>query len=78
MATMVHSDHLSLLFTAIVVFEDISSIGASPPLGLSISVGIEIGGIALSLPFFIAAMLYVLAAILLLLGMPIDSGGSDT
>ncbi|KAI3581664.1 hypothetical protein IWW34DRAFT_867201 [Fusarium oxysporum f. sp. albedinis] len=61
-----------------VVFEDISTIGASPPLGLSISVGLEIGGIALSLPFFIAAMLYALAAILLLLGMPIDSGASDT
>ncbi|KAM5370063.1 hypothetical protein ACJA88_010133 [Fusarium oxysporum] len=70
--------HLSLLVTAIVVFEDISTIGASPPLGLSISVGLEIGGIALSLPFFIAAMLYALAAILLLLGMPIDSGASDT
>lgn len=68
---MVHSDHLSLLFTAIAVFEDISTIGASPPLRLSISVGLGIGGIALSLPFFIAA-------ISLLLGMPIDSGASDT
>ncbi|KAK2688454.1 hypothetical protein QWA68_012444 [Fusarium oxysporum] len=65
-----HGDHA--------VFEDISTIGASPPLGLSISVGLEIGGNALSLPFFIAAMLYALAAILLLLGMHIDSGASDT
>jgi hypothetical protein len=74
MTTMVHPDHLSLLFTAIAVFEGISTIGASPLLGLSFSVGLGIGGIAVSLPFFIAAMLYALAAVVLFTGM---STGSD-
>ncbi|KAI6750583.1 hypothetical protein HG530_014864 [Fusarium avenaceum] len=77
MTTIVHPDHLSLLFTAIAVFEGISTIGASPLLGLSFSVGLDIGGIAISLPFFIAAMLYTLAAMLLLWGMSIDSGAPE-
>ncbi|KIL92439.1 hypothetical protein FAVG1_04850 [Fusarium avenaceum] len=78
MTTIVHPDHLSLLFTAIAVFEGISTIAASPLLGLSFSVGLDIGGIAISLPFFIAAMLYTLAAMLLLWGMSIDSGAPET
>jgi hypothetical protein len=78
MTTIVHPDHLSLLFTAIAVFEGISAIGASPLLGLSFSVGLDIGGIAISLPFFIAAVLYTFAAMLLLWGMSIDSGAPET
>ncbi|KAF4950153.1 hypothetical protein FSARC_13296 [Fusarium sarcochroum] len=74
MTTMVHPDHLSLLFTAIAVFEGISTIGASPLLGLSFSVGLGIGGIAVSLPFFIAAILYALATVLLFTGMSIGTG----
>ncbi|RSL82876.1 hypothetical protein BHE90_016666 [Fusarium euwallaceae] len=70
LTTMVHSDHLSLLFTAIAVFEGISTIGASPLLGLSFSVGLDIGGMAVSLPFFVASVLYALVAALLISGMP--------
>ncbi|KAF4452139.1 hypothetical protein F53441_4977 [Fusarium austroafricanum] len=62
----------------VAVFEGISTIGASPLLGLSFSVGLEIGGIALSLPFFIAAMLYALAVTLLLCGMSIGSDATET
>ncbi|KAF5655016.1 major facilitator superfamily transporter transporter [Fusarium sp. NRRL 25303] len=69
LTTMVHPDHLSLLFTAIAVFEGISTIGASPLLGLSFSVGLDIGGMAVSLPFFVASVLYALAAVLLVSGM---------
>jgi hypothetical protein len=70
---MVHPDHLSLLFTAIAVFEGISTIGASPLLGLSFSVGLDIGGMAVSLPFFVASVLYALAAVLLISGMSTES-----
>ncbi|KAF5599390.1 major facilitator superfamily transporter [Fusarium pseudoanthophilum] len=73
LTTMVHPDHLSLLFTAIAVFEGISTIGASPLLGLSFSVGLDIGGMAVSLPFFVASMLYALAAALLVRGMSTES-----
>ena len=78
MTTMVHPDHLSLLFTAIAVFEGISTIGASPLLGLSFSVGLEIGGIAVSLPFFVAAILYAAAAALLLGGMSKELGPPES
>ncbi|KAF4337200.1 major facilitator superfamily transporter [Fusarium beomiforme] len=79
LTTMVHPDHLSLLFTAIAVFEGISTIGASPLLGLSFSIGLDVGGIAISLPFFIASILYALAAMLLLLsGMSIDSSPPES
>ncbi|KAF5565131.1 major facilitator superfamily transporter [Fusarium napiforme] len=73
LTTMVHADHLSLLFTAIAVFEGISTIGASPLLGLSFSVGLDIGGMAVSLPFFVASVLYALAAALLVSGMSTES-----
>nr|RBQ90591.1 hypothetical protein FVER53263_09940 [Fusarium verticillioides] len=77
LTTMVHGDHLSLLFTAIAVFEGISTIGASPLLGLSFSVGLDIGGIAVSLPFFVASILYALAAALLVSGMSTESCSSE-
>ncbi|KAF5539460.1 major facilitator superfamily transporter [Fusarium mexicanum] len=77
LTTMVHPDHLSLLFTAIAVFEGISTIGASPLLGLSFSVGLDIGGIAVSLPFFVAAVLYTLAAALLVSGMSTESCSTE-
>ncbi|EWZ89455.1 hypothetical protein FOWG_09155 [Fusarium oxysporum f. sp. lycopersici MN25] len=73
LTTMVHPDHLSLLFTAIAVFEGISTIGASPLLGLSFSVGLDIGGMAVSLPFFVASVLYALATVLLVSGMSTES-----
>ncbi|KAH7182147.1 major facilitator superfamily domain-containing protein [Fusarium sp. MPI-SDFR-AT-0072] len=73
LTTMVHPDHLSLLFTAIAVFEGISTIGASPLLGLSFSVGLDIGGMAVSMPFFVASVLYALAAVLLVSGMSTES-----
>jgi hypothetical protein len=75
---MVHPDHLSLLFTAIAVFEGISTIDASPLLGLSFSVGLGIGGIAVSQPFFIAAILYALAAVVMFTGMSIGSDVLDS
>ncbi|KAF5720124.1 major facilitator superfamily transporter [Fusarium mundagurra] len=78
LTTMVHPDHLSLLFTAIAVFEGISTIGASPLLGLSFSVGLDIGGMAVSLPFFVASVLYTLAAALLVGGMSTESYSTET
>ncbi|KAF5593540.1 major facilitator superfamily transporter [Fusarium subglutinans] len=77
LTTMVHPDHLSLLFTAIAVFEGISTIGASPLLGLSFSVGLDIGGMAVSLPFFVASVLYTLAAVLLVSGMSTESCSTE-
>ncbi|KAF4435233.1 MFS transporter [Fusarium acutatum] len=77
LTTMVHPDHLSLLFTAIAVFEGISTIGASPLLGLSFSVGLDIGGMAVSLPFFVASVLYTLAAALLVSGMSTESCSTE-
>ncbi|KAF5250783.1 hypothetical protein FANTH_4055 [Fusarium anthophilum] len=77
LTTMVHPDHLSLLFTAIAVFEGISTIGASPLLGLSFSVGLDIGGMAVSLPFFVASVLYTLAAALLISGISIESCSTE-
>jgi hypothetical protein len=74
---MVHPDHLSLLFTAIAVFEGISTIGASPLLGLSFSVGLDIGGMAVSLPFFVASMLYTLATAILISGISIEPYSSE-
>ncbi|KAF5650052.1 major facilitator superfamily transporter [Fusarium sp. NRRL 52700] len=77
LTTMVHPDHLSLLFTAIAVFEGISTIGASPLLGLSFSIGLDIGGMAVSLPFFVASVLYTLAAALLVSGMSTESYSTE-
>ncbi|KAF5969583.1 hypothetical protein FBULB1_10157 [Fusarium bulbicola] len=77
LTTVVHPDHLSLLFTAIAVFEGISTIGASPLLGLTFSVGLDIGGMAVSLPFFVASVLYTLAAALLVSGMSTESCSTE-
>lgn len=74
---MVHPGHLSLLFTAIAVFEGLSTIGASPLLGLTFSVGLDIGGMAVSLLFFVASVLFTLAAALLLSGVATESCSTE-
>lgn len=62
---LVSTNHLSVLFTTITVFEGVTAMLASPLLGLTFSEGLSVGGLAVSLPFFITSALYTIAAILL-------------
>jgi hypothetical protein len=53
----VSKDHIAFLYTTMALFEGLTSLAASPLLGLAFSAGLETGGLAVALPFFIAASL---------------------
>lgn len=61
LSSLVPRNHLSMLFTAIAVFDGIAFLGSGPLLQLCLSTGIKLGGVAVGLPFFVAATLYTVA-----------------
>lgn len=65
LTSLIPQDQISLLFTVINVFEGVAVMLASPILHMSFSWGIHTGGMLISLPFYIAACLYGMAAIAL-------------
>jgi hypothetical protein len=60
---LVDSSRITTLFTAIAVIGSVASMAVSPLLGLTFSAGIGIGGMAIGLPFFVAAAVYVVGAV---------------
>jgi len=58
LTSFVPENHIALLFTVMAVSEGIAILSVAPLLGLSLSIGIEIGGSAVALPFFVLFGLY--------------------
>lgn len=62
LTSLISTDQLSILFTSITVFEAISLLAAAPLLQMSLSWGLQAGGLFIGMPFFIAAVLYGVAS----------------
>lgn len=77
LTSLIPQDQISLLFTVINVFEGVAVMLASPILHMFFSWGIHMGGILISLPFYIAACLYGMAGIALSLS-GLHNLGSDS
>lgn len=63
LTSLVSKEHLSRLFTTISFFDGLAATCASPMLELLFSWGIKLGGIFVSLPYFVAAGLFGCAAL---------------
>lgn len=63
LSSLVPDNHLSILFTTVALFEGLASILFTTILSLSFAHGIERGGSAVALPFFVSASLYAIAVI---------------
>jgi hypothetical protein len=63
MTTLVPANETALLFTLIGVFDSIGAMAGSPLLNLGLKKGLEMGGMAAGLPFFIGAMIYAISGI---------------
>lgn len=63
LTSLLPKERITLLYTTMTVFEGLAALVASPLIGLTFSAGINIGGFAVALPFFVAAGLYALAAV---------------
>lgn len=57
----VAEDQITFLFTTISVFNSLAVLASAPLLQLSYSWGVNIGGLAASIPFFILTGLYTVA-----------------
>ena len=70
---LISEDQLSVLFTSMAVFEGMAALSAAPILQMSFSWGLQIGGLMVSLPFFITAVFYASALVgLILCRFPVD------
>jgi hypothetical protein len=63
LTSLLPKEHITLLYTTMALFEGLAALAASPLLGLTFSAGINLGGLAIALPFFVAAGLYALALV---------------
>lgn len=63
LTSLVPRQHIALLYTTMALFEGTAVLAAAPLLGLTFSAGLELGGLAVGLPFFVAASVYGLGAI---------------
>ena len=63
LTSLVPGNNITTLYTTMALIEGTASIAASPLIGLTFAAGINIGGLGLGLPFFIAAGLYTVAGI---------------
>lgn len=63
LTSLVPGRHIALLYTTMALFEGTAVLAAAPLLGLTFSAGLELGGLAAGLPFFVAAAVYGLGAI---------------
>jgi hypothetical protein len=73
LTNLIAENQLSILFTSIAVFEGLAALGAAPVLQMSFSWGLQMGGLMVSLPFFITGVLYASALVgLTLCKFPVD------
>lgn len=63
LTSLVSRGNIALLYTTMALFEGTAVLGAAPLLGLTFSAGVELGGLAVGLPFFVSAGVYGLGAI---------------
>lgn len=63
LASLVPQENFGLLYTTMALFDGVTSLLAPIVFGLSFSWGIEKGGYAVALPYFIAFGLYCLASV---------------
>ncbi|KAG6354116.1 hypothetical protein INS49_005087 [Diaporthe citri] len=63
LTSLVSRANIALLYTTMALFEGTAVLGAAPLLGLTFSAGVELGGFAVGLPFFVSAGVYGLGAI---------------
>ncbi|KAK2606486.1 hypothetical protein N8I77_005229 [Diaporthe amygdali] len=63
LTSLVPERHIALLYTTMALFEGTAVLAAAPLLGLTFSAGVELGGNAVGLPFFVSAGVYGLGAI---------------
>ncbi|KAI7773614.1 hypothetical protein LA080_010241 [Diaporthe eres] len=63
LTSLVSRRSIALLYTTMALFEGTAVLGAAPLLGLTFSAGVELGGLAVGLPFFVSAGVYALGAI---------------
>lgn len=63
LTSLVARRHIALLYTTMALFEGTAVLAAAPLLGLTFSAGLELGGLAVGLPFFVSAAVYGLGAI---------------
>ena len=63
LTSFVQDDRITILYTTMALIEGLASLVASPLLGLTFSAGINLGGLGIALPFFLAAALYFLAGV---------------
>ncbi|KAK7696911.1 hypothetical protein SLS64_014077 [Diaporthe eres] len=63
LTSLVSRRSIALLYTTMALFEGTAVLGAAPLLGLTFSAGVELGGFAVGLPFFVSAGVYGLGAI---------------
>ncbi|KAI3392718.1 hypothetical protein diail_5275 [Diaporthe ilicicola] len=63
LTSLVSGRHIALLYTTMALFEGTAVLAAAPLLGLTFSAGVELGGLAVGLPFFVSAGVYGLGAI---------------
>ncbi|GKZ27451.1 hypothetical protein AbraIFM66951_005296 [Aspergillus brasiliensis] len=54
-------ENVTLLYTSITVLDALGSLAAAPLMAYMLSMGIEAGGFAMGLPFFLAAVLYAVS-----------------
>ncbi|KAF2671368.1 MFS general substrate transporter [Microthyrium microscopicum] len=70
MTSLVPRDDTALLFALIGVFDSFGSLAGAPILAWAFSTGINIGGIATGLPFFVAGLIFGLSGITIWLIRP--------
>lgn len=63
LTSLVSERHIALLYTTMALFEGTAVLATAPLLGLTFSAGVELGGNAVGLPFFVSAGVYGLGAI---------------
>ncbi|CAN8097742.1 unnamed protein product [Discula destructiva] len=64
LTSLVPEDRIATLFTTIALFEGLSGFIVPPLLGYAFSIGLGLGGLAMSIPFFIVASIYGLGFLL--------------
>lgn len=63
LTSLVPQNRIATLFTTIALFEGVSGFIFPPLLGFAFSSGLREGGLAVSLPFFIVAVIYGLGGV---------------